>query len=115
MISAILRAVFGTKHERDVKRMQPVVDQINALEPDMQHLDDAGLAAKTDELRKRVADGETVDDVLPEAFAVCREAARRRLNMRHFDVQLIGGMVLHEGTIAEMGRASCRERVYGPV
>ena len=68
----------------------------------MQHLDDAGLAAKTDELRKRVADGETVDDVLPEAFAVCREAARRRLGMRHFDVQLIGGMVLHEGTIAEM-------------
>ena len=102
MISAILRAVFGTKHERDVKRMQPVVAQINALEPDMQHLDDAGLAAKTDELRKRVADGETVDDVLPEAFAVCREAARRRLGMRHFDVQLIGGMVLHEGTIAEM-------------
>jgi preprotein translocase subunit SecA len=102
MISAILRAVFGTKHERDVKRMQPTVAQINALEPDMQHLDDAGLAAKTDELRKRVANGETVDDVLPEAFAVCREAARRRLNMRHFDVQLIGGMVLHEGTIAEM-------------
>ena len=102
MISAILRAVFGTKHERDVKRMQPVVAQINALEPDMQHLDDAGLAAKTDELRKRVADGETVDDVLPEAFAVCREAARRRVSMRHFDVQLIGGMVLHEGTIAEM-------------
>jgi len=102
MISSILRAVFGTKHERDVKRMQPVVAQINALESDMQHLDDAGLAAKTDELRKRVADGETVDDVLPEAFAVCREAARRRLGMRHFDVQLIGGMVLHEGTIAEM-------------
>jgi preprotein translocase subunit SecA len=102
MISSILRAVFGTKHERDVKRMQPVVAQINALESDMQHLDDAGLAANTDELRKRVADGETVDDVLPEAFAVCREAARRRLGMRHFDVQLIGGMVLHEGTIAEM-------------
>ena len=102
MISSIRRAVFGTKHERDVKRMQPVVAQINALESDMQHLDDAGLAAKTDELRKRVADGETVDDVLPEAFAVCREAARRRLGMRHFDVQLIGGMVLHEGTIAEM-------------
>jgi preprotein translocase subunit SecA len=82
--------------------MQPVVAEINALEADMQHLDDAGLAAKTDELRKRVADGETVDDVLPEAFAVCREAACRRLGMRHFDVQLIGGMVLHEGTIAEM-------------
>ena len=102
MISAILSAIFGTKHERDVKRMQPVVAQINALEPEMQQLDDAGLAAKTDELRKRVADGETVDDLLPEAFAVCREAARRRLGMRHFDVQLIGGMVLHEGKIAEM-------------
>jgi preprotein translocase subunit SecA len=102
MISAILRAVFGTKHERDVKRMQPVVARVNALEPEMQRLDDAGLAGKTDELRKRVADGATLDDLLPEAFAVCREAARRRLGMRHFDVQLIGGMVLHQGTIAEM-------------
>jgi preprotein translocase subunit SecA len=67
MISAILRTVFGTKHERDVKRMQPVVARINALEPDMQLLDDAGLAARTDELRKRVADGEELDDLLPEA------------------------------------------------
>jgi preprotein translocase subunit SecA len=102
MIAAILRTVFGTKHERDVKRMQPVVAGINALEPEMQQLEDTGLAAKTDELRKRVADGEELDTLLPEAFAVCREAARRRLGMRHFDVQLIGGMVLHEGTIAEM-------------
>ena len=102
MISTILRKVFGTKHERDVKRMQPVVAQISALEPEIQRLDDAGLAAKTDELRKRVADGEELDELLPEAFAVCREAARRRLGMRHFDVQLIGGMVLHSGTIAEM-------------
>src|SRR5256714_348116 len=102
MISVILRAVFGTKHERDVKRMMPVVQQINALEPEMQRRADAGLAAKTDELRKRVADGAAVDDVLVEAFAVCREAARRTLSMRHFDVQLIGGMVLHEGKIAEM-------------
>ena len=102
MISAILRTVFGTKHDRDVKRMQPAVARINALEPEMRELDDAGLAARTDELRKRAADGEELDDLLPEAFAVCREAARRRLGMRHFDVQLIGGMVLHEGTIAEM-------------
>jgi preprotein translocase subunit SecA len=102
MIAAVLRAVFGTKHERDVKRMMPVVQKINALEPELQRLDDAGLAGKTDELRKRVADGESVDDVLVEAFAVCREAARRTLAMRHFDVQLIGGMVLHEGKIAEM-------------
>jgi preprotein translocase subunit SecA len=102
MISVILRTVFGTKHERDVKRLQPVVVQINALEPELQQLDDAGLAAKTDEFRKRLAGGEELDDLLPEAFAVCREAARRRVGMRHFDVQLIGGMVLHQGTIAEM-------------
>src|ERR1051325_11458986 len=97
MIWAVLRSVFGTKHERDVKRMMPVVHQINALEPELQRLDDAGLAGKTDELRKRVADGAEVDDVLVEAFAVCREAARRTLAMRHFDVRLIGGMVLHAG------------------
>jgi preprotein translocase subunit SecA len=102
MISAILRTIFGTKHERDVKRMMPVVAQINALEAEMHGLDDAGLAARTDDLRKRVADGADLADVLPEAFAVCREAARRTVGMRHFDVQLIGGMVLHEGTIAEM-------------
>jgi preprotein translocase subunit SecA len=102
MISAMLRALFGTKHDRDVKRMQPIVAEINALEPALQPLDDAALAGKTDELRKRAADGEDLDDLLPEAFAVCREAARRRLGMRHFDVQLIGGMVLHDGKIAEM-------------
>src|SRR5437764_11750474 len=102
MISVVLRAIFGTKHEGDVKRMMPGVEAINAVEPEMQRLEGAGLAAKTDELRKRVADGADVDDVLVEAFAVCREAARRTLSMRHFDVQLIGGMVLHDGTIAEM-------------
>ncbi|PYN03544.1 MAG: preprotein translocase subunit SecA, partial [Candidatus Rokuibacteriota bacterium] len=82
--------------------MMPVVAEINALEPTMQALDDAALRGKTDDLRKRVADGDGVEEVLPEAFAVCREAARRTLSMRHFDVQLIGGMVLHDGTIAEM-------------
>jgi len=102
MLNAILAKIFGTKHERDVKRMTPVVQAINALEPDMQRLDDAGLAAKTGEFRRRLADGEEPDDLLPEAFAVCREAARRTLRMRHFDVQLIGGMVLHSGKIAEM-------------
>src|SRR5712664_2228350 len=102
MIEAVLRAIFGTKHERDVKRMQPAVQAINALEPAAQALDAAGLRAKSDEFRKRLAGSETVDDVLSEAFAVCREAARRTVGMRHFDVQLIGGMVLHEGTIAEM-------------
>ncbi|MBI1736953.1 MAG: preprotein translocase subunit SecA [Candidatus Rokubacteria bacterium] len=102
MLNSVLRMVFGTKHERDVKRSLPVVAEINALEPGLKALDDAGLRAKTDELRKRIADGETVDDVLVDAFAVCREAGRRALNMRHFDVQLIGGMVLHRGAIAEM-------------
>src|SRR2546422_7167162 len=81
--------------------MMPVVAEINALEPAIQALDDAALRGKTDELRKRLADGAEIEDVLPEAFAVCREAARRSVGMRHFDVQLIGGMVLHNGTIAE--------------
>jgi preprotein translocase subunit SecA len=102
MIDAVLKKIFGTKHERDVKRMMPVVARINELEPSIQALDDAALRAKTDELRTRLTDGTALDDVLPEAFAVCREAARRTLGMRHFDVQLIGGMVLHQGTIAEM-------------
>jgi preprotein translocase subunit SecA len=102
MIDAVLKKIFGTKHERDVKRATPVVAQINALEPALQALDDTALRSKTDELRKRLADGADVDDVLVEAFAVCREAARRTLRMRHFDVQLIGGMVLHQGKIAEM-------------
>ena len=102
MIDALLKKIFGTKHERDVKRMMPTVAAINALEPAVQALDDIALRGKTDELRKRLADGAAIDDVLPESFAVCREAARRALGMRHFDVQLIGGMVLHEGKIAEM-------------
>ena len=102
MIDAVLKKIFGTKHERDIKRMTPSVHAINALEPSIQALSDDALRAKTDELRKRLADGTELDDLLEEAFAVCRETARRRLGMRHFDVQLIGGMVLHEGTIAEM-------------
>ena len=102
MIDALLRTIFGTKHERDVKRMMPAVHAINALEPAVQALDDAGLRAKSGEFRQRIADGEPLDELLAEAFAVCREAARRTVRMRHFDVQLIGGMVLHEGKIAEM-------------
>jgi preprotein translocase subunit SecA len=102
MLGTVFRAVFGTKHERDAKRMRPAVEAINALEPALQALDDAALRAKTDEFKKRLADGEELDDLLEEAFAVCREAARRTVRMRHFDVQLMGGMVLHSGTIAEM-------------
>ncbi len=88
--------------EREVKRLWPVVHKINALEPEIQKLTNEQLRAKTDEFKKRLQDGETLDDILPEAFAVVREAARRTLNMRHFDVQLLGGMVLHQGRIAEM-------------
>jgi preprotein translocase subunit SecA len=102
MVGAIFRKVFGTKHERDAKRMRPMVAVINALEPDMEALSDSDLRAKTDELRKRLADGEELDALLPAAFAACREAARRTVRMRHFDVQLMGGMVLHQGKIAEM-------------
>jgi preprotein translocase subunit SecA len=102
MLNAIFRSIFGTKHERDVKRMRPVVDQIAALEPDLQALSDEALRARTTELRQRLADGAEVDDLLPEAFAVVREAARRTVHMRHFDVQMMGGMVLHSGKIAEM-------------
>src|SRR5882724_7034994 len=102
MFGLILGKIFGTKHERDVKRMGPAVAAINALEPAMQELSDTELRGKTEEFRKRLADGEEVEALLPEAFAACREAARRTVQMRHFDVQLMGGMVLHEGKIAEM-------------
>jgi len=102
MLDTVLAKVFGTKHDRDVKRMQPRVDAINALEPEISALTDEQLQAKTPELKKRLEDGETLDDILEEAFAVCREAGKRVLKMRHYDVQLIGGMVLHEGKIAEM-------------
>src|SRR5262245_11781888 len=102
MLTVIFRSIFGTKHERDVKRMRPVVDEINALEPTMQALSDVELRGKTEELRQRLADGAELEELLPEAFAACREAARRTVQMRHFDVQLMGGMVLHHGKIAEM-------------
>ena len=102
MLGNLLAKVVGTKHEREIKRLTPRVRAINELSPAMERLSDAELAAKTVEFRKRLAAGETLDDLLVEAFAVAREASRRVLNMRHFDVQLIGGMVLHEGKIAEM-------------
>jgi preprotein translocase subunit SecA len=102
MIDTVLAKVFGTKHDREIKGLRPIVAAINGLEPQMQALSDAELAAKTAEFKQRVANGASLDDILIEAFAVCREAGRRVLNMRHFDVQLIGGMVLHHGKIAEM-------------
>jgi preprotein translocase subunit SecA len=102
MVSSLLRRVFGSRNERILKRLSKTVNRINTLEPELQKLGDDQLKAKTDEFRKRVGNGETLDQLLPEAFAVVREASQRVLGMRHFDVQLIGGMVLHEGKIAEM-------------
>src|SRR5690349_23674828 len=102
IVDAILAKIFGTKTEREIKSMLPTVAAINDLEPAMQKLSDIDLAAKTIEFKERLAQGATLDDLLVEAFAVVREAGRRFLNMRHFDVQLIGGMVLHRGKIAEM-------------
>src|ERR1700757_4767536 len=102
MIDAILAKIFGTKNEREVKAMLPTVAAINDLEPRMRELSDIDLAAKTIEFKEKLAQGAPLDDLLVEAFAVVREAGRRGLNMRHFDVQLIGGMVLHKGKIAEM-------------
>ncbi|HUB33230.1 MAG TPA: preprotein translocase subunit SecA [Bryobacteraceae bacterium] len=102
ILDAILAKIFGTKNEREVKRMLPEVAAIGDLEPAMQALSDIDLAAKTIEFKEKLAQGATLDDILIEAFAVVREAGRRFLNMRHFDVQLIGGMVLHKGKISEM-------------
>ena len=102
MIGQLLAKVIGTQNEREIKRLRPRVAEINALEPVTQALTDEQLRSKTIEFRERIAGGATLADLLPEAFAVVREAGRRVLNMRHFDVQLIGGMVLHHGTIAEM-------------
>lgn len=102
MLGKVAKAVFGDPNERSLKPHRQRVEDINALEPQIQALSDAELRAKTDEFRARLADGETLDDILPEAFAVVREASRRTIGLRHYDVQLIGGMVLHSGQIAEM-------------
>jgi preprotein translocase subunit SecA len=102
MIDLFLKKVFGSKNDRELKRMAPLVDRITALEPEYRDLSDAQLQAKTPEFKERLDRGETVDDLLPEAFAAAREASVRALGMRPFDVQVIGGIVLHEGKIAEM-------------
>jgi len=100
---SFLTQIFGSRNQRLLKQYQKTVRQINALEPQMEQLSDAELQAKTPEFKDRLAKGATLDDIMVEAFAVCREAAKRVMKMRHFDVQLIGGMVLHQGKIAEMG------------
>jgi preprotein translocase subunit SecA len=102
IVDTLLAKVIGTANDRELKRIRPLVAEINAKEPDVEGLTDDQLRAKTAEFRQRLADGATIDDLIPEAFAVVREAGRRVLNMRHFDVQLIGGIVLHRGKIAEM-------------
>src|SRR5438552_2760167 len=102
MINILLNKIFGSKNEREIKRLRPLVAEIGTKEPALARLSDHDLRAKTEEFKKRLADGATLDDLLPDAFAVCREMAKRKLEMRHFDVQLIGGMVLHQGKISEM-------------
>ncbi|HKW87059.1 MAG TPA: preprotein translocase subunit SecA [Nitrospiraceae bacterium] len=102
MVTHLLNLIFGSKNDREIKRLRPIVDHINALEPSLTSLSDLALTDKTQDFRKRLEAGEPLDDLLPEAFAVCREASKRRLSMRHFDVQLLGGMVLHQGKISEM-------------
>ena len=102
MIGALARKFFGSANDRRVKGYQSRVNAINALEPELATLSDEALKARTAEFRKQLADGKTLDDILVPAFATVREAAKRTLGQRHFDVQLIGGMVLHEGDIAEM-------------
>jgi len=102
MIENLLKKIIGSKNDRELKRLWAKVQAINVLEPEIQALSDEALKAKTPFLREKLAQGATLEDILPEAFAVCREASRRVLKMRHFDVQLVGGMALHEGKVAEM-------------
>src|SRR5688572_6905475 len=102
MLTWVMKKVFGTSHDRAVRRMRPKVAAIGALEDAMKKLSDAELRGKTAEFRTKLDNGATLEDLLIPAFAACREAARRTLKMRHYDVQLVGGMVLHEGAIAEM-------------
>ncbi|MDR2617049.1 MAG: preprotein translocase subunit SecA [Endomicrobium sp.] len=102
MLKAILGLIFGSQNERDIKAIKPIVDKVNALEMTIKQLSDEGLRNKTIEFRERLAKGETLDDILPEAFACVREASVRTIGLRHFDVQIIGGYILHKGKIAEM-------------
>jgi preprotein translocase subunit SecA len=102
MIGSLIKKIVGSKNERELKRIQPLIDQINLMEPEISRLSDDRLQAKTVEFRERIGRGESIEEILPEAFAVVRETAKRTLGERHYDVQLIGGIVLHRGKIAEM-------------
>src|SRR5256886_888776 len=102
MLGAVARKLFGSSNDRRVRKFQPRVDAINALEPELVKLTDEQLRARTDAFKKQIAEGASLDDLLVPAFATVREAAKRAIGQRHFDVQLIGGMILHEGKISEM-------------
>ncbi|HOB15069.1 MAG TPA: preprotein translocase subunit SecA, partial [Novosphingobium sp.] len=102
MFGAVAKAIFGSSNDRYVKSLDKIVKQIAAFEPDLEALSDAELQAQTPKFRRMLEEGKTLDDLLPEAFATVREASKRVLGMRHFDVQMIGGIVLHRGEIAEM-------------
>src|SRR5690242_11117203 len=102
MVAGLLNLIFGSKNDREINELRPIVATINSLEPSVSSLSNAALTEKSVEFRKRHENGESLDDLLPEAFAVCREMSKRVLFMRHFDVQLMGGMILHKGRIAEM-------------
>src|SRR5580692_5989936 len=102
MISSLLAKIFGTANERLVRGLRPLIGRINEFEPKLQTLSDFELGAKTVEFREQLAQGRSLEDIVPEAFAVVREAARRTLGQRHYDVQLMGGLVLHQGMISEM-------------
>jgi preprotein translocase subunit SecA len=99
---SILSKIFGDPNEKFVKNLQPIIEKINSFEPEFEKLSAEQLKAKTVDFKERLASGQTLDDILPEAFALVREAGKRTLNQRHFDVQMIGGIVLHQGKIAEM-------------
>jgi len=102
MLQKVLNFIFGSKYERDLKKLTPIVDQINSLEPKFKSMSDTELSQQTSKLRERVAKGETLDEILPEAFATVREASIRTMGLRHYDVQMMGGIALHWGNIAEM-------------
>jgi preprotein translocase subunit SecA len=102
MLATFVRKIFGSKNDREVKRMLKAVAAINQQESTLELLNDEALAAKLDEFRGRINAGETLNQILPDAFAVCREVSKRQLGLRHFDVQMVGGMTLHEGRISEM-------------
>ena len=104
MLNTALKAIFGSRNDRLLKQYRKTVEQINALEPAIQKLSDEALAAKTPELKQKVAEGASLDQILPEAFAVVREAGKRVLGMRHFDVQLVGGIALNPNKFLAMGR-----------